>query len=179
MSFILDCWTSPSQVSYQGIIARWIDRDWTLREYVLDLDILIGHHTGLNLSTSFVKVLNDYKIMNRIIGVTTDNASNCDKFFVELKLLLEQENIVFSENKNRVRCMAHIINLACQDALACLKMLSLDDDLSNLSESESDSENESSSDTTTTESGTSIYFRVSNLSKLHKLHNCSIYYLVY
>lgn len=33
----------------------------------------------------------------------------------------ENENFVFDSNNQRVRCLAHIINLAAQDALKALK----------------------------------------------------------
>lgn len=33
----------------------------------------------------------------------------------------EYENFVFDSNNQRVRCLAHIINLAAQDALKALK----------------------------------------------------------
>lgn len=84
ISFILDCWTSSNQVAYHGIIARWISADWTLKEIILDLDILKGQHTGQNLADSFIKVLNEARVLGKILAVTTDNASNCDTFFTNL-----------------------------------------------------------------------------------------------
>jgi hypothetical protein len=85
VSFVLDVWSSPNQVAYHGIIARWSDsRGDTFNEEVLDLDILSGSHTGDNLCSSFIKVLKDFHCTEKILGITTDNASNCDTFFVKL-----------------------------------------------------------------------------------------------
>ena len=38
-----------------------------------------------------------------------------------LKNICEQENIEFNSRENHIRCVAHIINLAIQDALKMLK----------------------------------------------------------
>lgn len=36
-------------------------------------------------------------------------------------MCFEDENFIFDSNNQRVRCLAHIINLAAQDALKALK----------------------------------------------------------
>jgi hypothetical protein len=83
VSFILDCWTSATQVAYHGVLARWVDGK-NVHETILDMDILNGSHTGENLAGSFIRVLTDFNCLEKIISVTTDNASNCDTFFVKL-----------------------------------------------------------------------------------------------
>jgi hypothetical protein len=50
-------------------------------EVILDLDLLEGHHTGENLAQSFLRILDDFQLTRRIMGVKTDNASNCDTLF--------------------------------------------------------------------------------------------------
>ena len=59
--------------------------DWNFNEVVLDLDILSGEHTGRALAQSLMKVLAEFRILNRINGITSDNASNCDSMFAELE----------------------------------------------------------------------------------------------
>ena len=93
---MLDGWTSSNQVAYQGIIARWISADWTLEETIIDLDILKGSHTGTNLANSFYKVLTKFGLKEKMLGVTTDNASNCDKMFVELATMLLENDVSIS-----------------------------------------------------------------------------------
>lgn len=84
ISFIIDCWTSQNQIAFQGVIAHWIDEDWEFQERVIDLDILKGKHTGKNLAQSFLKCVNEFNLADKIMAITTDNASNCDTFFKEL-----------------------------------------------------------------------------------------------
>lgn len=68
---------------------HWIGKDWTLNELPLDLDILHGSHTGETLATSFMNILKEFDLHNRILAITTDNASNCDTFFSNIQMQLE------------------------------------------------------------------------------------------
>jgi len=58
------------------------------------LDILSGSHTGSNLAKSFINVLNDFGLMDKLISITTDNASNCDRFFHHFVAYQKKENLV-------------------------------------------------------------------------------------
>lgn len=75
ISFIIDGWTSPNQIQFQGIIVRWINEDFMYEERVLDLDILHGSHTGNALAELFVKVLEEFKLLDKILSITSDNAN--------------------------------------------------------------------------------------------------------
>lgn len=57
----------------------------------------------------------------QILGISSDNASNMDKMFDIFESLCEYEEISFDAKNQRVRCLAHIINLAVQDILKTLK----------------------------------------------------------
>ena len=80
ISFALDCWTSPNQIPFHGIVAQWIGNDFEYQQKIIDLDILNGQHTGTNLAESFMKVAMDMGVSQKILAITTDNASNCDSF---------------------------------------------------------------------------------------------------
>ncbi|CAG7818140.1 unnamed protein product [Allacma fusca] len=114
ISLVSDCWTSRNLISFHGIIASWVSKDWTYEEVLLDLDIINGRHTGKTLALSLIRVAEDYGILNKIGAITSDNASNCDTMLTEFANMAK-------EKEQRVRCLAHIINLACQDSLSVLK----------------------------------------------------------
>ncbi|CAB4482266.1 unnamed protein product [Rhizophagus irregularis] len=59
--------------------------------------------------------------MTKILGITTDNASNNNTFLEEVSNELAEKNIEFDNVNQHVRCLAHIINLAAQEALKSLK----------------------------------------------------------
>ena len=70
-----------------------------------------GKHTGIRISSVFREILKEYDILERILCVTLDNASNNDSFIDDLIL-----HKVMS-NECHVRCFPHILNLAAQVAL--------------------------------------------------------------
>jgi hypothetical protein len=57
----------------------------------------------------------------QILGISTDNASNMDKMFSKFESICDYEKINFNVKNQRVRCLAHIINLAVQNILKSLK----------------------------------------------------------
>ncbi|CAG7832857.1 unnamed protein product, partial [Allacma fusca] len=91
ISLILDCWTSKNFFSFHGIIASWISESWEYKETLIGMDILNGNHSGKTLAESLFKVINEFGIADKILGVTTDNAANCDTMFKEFAS--ECENI--------------------------------------------------------------------------------------
>ncbi|CAG7827377.1 unnamed protein product [Allacma fusca] len=120
---VVDCWTSRTGKSFHGILATFIDADWKYQQLVLDFDILQGRHKGKKLAESIFKVLNEFGITSKLLAVTCDNASNMNTMVEELARLLKAEKIDLKPEDRRVRCLAHIINLACQSAISVLKQI--------------------------------------------------------
>ncbi|CAG7631472.1 unnamed protein product, partial [Allacma fusca] len=83
-------------------------------------------HSGKDLATSILNVLNEFGITNKLLAITTDNASNNGSLMTELSLRLAQKNQIFIPDDQWVRCFAHILNLACQSSLETLKVTSED-----------------------------------------------------
>ena len=57
----------------------------------------------------------------QIMVCTTDSASNNDTLMAAIEKMCRSQNIDFTKKNNHVRCLAHVINLAVQDALKVLK----------------------------------------------------------
>lgn len=137
ISFVIDCWTSSNQFPFQGVVARWINDEWELCTTVLDLTILHGSHEGVNIAAAFWKVVKDFNLCEKLLSVTTDNASNMDTMFLELEKLALERGITFDSKNYRVRCFAHIMNLSCQ---AIIHSIGDGDSKKYTSDSESDDE---------------------------------------
>ncbi|GBB88912.1 hypothetical protein RclHR1_15510004 [Rhizophagus clarus] len=101
ISFTIDAWTSSNNYSFLGITAHWVTESWELKSILLDFIKLEGPHSGANIKEAFLKSLKNFEIESKILGVTTDNA--------------------------HVRCLAHVINLAAQQALTTLKAVENDE----------------------------------------------------
>lgn len=56
------------------------------------------------------------------MACTTDSASNNDTLMNSLESTCKSQNINFTKKNNHIRYLAHIINLAVQDALTVLKV---------------------------------------------------------
>lgn len=56
------------------------------------------------------------------MACTTDSASNNDTLMDSLESICKDQNINFTKKNHHIRCLAHVINLAAQDALTTLKV---------------------------------------------------------
>ncbi|KAG2224754.1 hypothetical protein INT45_005278 [Circinella minor] len=103
------------RVPFLGITAHWIDESWKQNSIVLDLKLLEGSYTGVNMTAAFTRVLEHWNLQEKPFFLTADNASNMKTMATELELELGSD--VFDSKENRIPCIAHIINLTTQDIL--------------------------------------------------------------
>ena len=96
-----------------GITVHYIDSSWKLRHTVLDFAPCTMRHTGENIYRTF-KVLLDEILSSKeaFIAICTDNAAKNDVFIQHLL-----DNDYLKTPEAHIRCIAHIIHLAAQDAL--------------------------------------------------------------
>jgi hypothetical protein len=80
-----------------------------------------GKHTGVSMATDVLQVLSDTNLKHRLLGVTSDNASNNRTMNNALKAQLDTEDISWSADENTIPCLAHVINLVVQDIIQHLK----------------------------------------------------------
>lgn len=71
------------------------------------------------------------------MGISTDNAANMDKMFNKFESICNYEGINFDAKNQRVRCLAHIINLAAQSILKSLNEEAPNNENENLEENSS------------------------------------------
>lgn len=117
ISIALDCWTSPFQQAFMAVTGYFIDADWNYREILLGFEPLHGTHTGVNLGSVLFDLLQKHGIENRILTITTDNASNNSKLAENIQNSLQ---LIGAPNQTpviRVPCMAHVIQLSLKELL--------------------------------------------------------------
>lgn len=59
-----------------AITGYFINKDWEYGEILLGFEPLHGAHSGANLSEVVFDLLQEHQITDRVLSVTTDNASN-------------------------------------------------------------------------------------------------------
>ncbi|CAG7815904.1 unnamed protein product, partial [Allacma fusca] len=89
ISLVVDCWSTKNGYAFHGIMTTYVDSDLNFRQLVLDFDALHGPHKGKMLAASILKTIEDFGITDKVLAITSDNASNMDTMFTELKTLLQ------------------------------------------------------------------------------------------
>ena len=69
-------WTSANKLAVLAIVAHWISNSWQMEEVLIRFEAIRGSHTWANMSVIINDVLARNRIQDRILGFTTDSASN-------------------------------------------------------------------------------------------------------
>jgi hypothetical protein len=104
-----------------AIMGYFIDENWNYRELLLGFEPLHRSHTGVNLSSVLLNLLQEHGIADRVLAITTDNASNNTTMMSKI-----QESIQCFELENntaiiQVPCIAHVIQLSLNQLLGHMK----------------------------------------------------------
>lgn len=62
LSIALDCWTSPFHQAFMVVTGYFIDKDWNYHEILLGFEPLHGTHTGVNLGSVLLDLLQKHGI---------------------------------------------------------------------------------------------------------------------
>jgi hypothetical protein len=116
LSLTADMWTSSfNNDAFLGLTIHYIDNDWNLQNFLLDIISFTIRHTGINIADSIKSVLEEFHLLEKTLALTTDNESAmivCGRTLAE-DLSKELNNQTFQH----YRCSAHILNLAAQQGI--------------------------------------------------------------
>ncbi|GJR83963.1 NB-ARC domains-containing protein [Tanacetum coccineum] len=115
-----DVWTAPHGLpgSYICVTAHWIEPGtWQMMKRVIAFEDFPVPYTGSALAKTLRDVFVNFKLENKIMSITLDNASNNTSVIGKLRLKYEPP---VEGRFYHSRCVAHIINLCVQDGLAVL-----------------------------------------------------------
>ncbi|XP_024313494.1 zinc finger BED domain-containing protein RICESLEEPER 2-like [Brachypodium distachyon] len=119
-----DMWTSNHTISYMCVVAHYIDKNWKMQTRVLAFVELDTPHTGHVIADALWSCVIEWKIEDKVVSITLDNASNNDVAVRDLKAKFAfRRGVNFEANYFHVRCCAHIVNLVVKDGAACLEDL--------------------------------------------------------
>jgi hypothetical protein len=85
----LDCWSSSTRLSFMGIIAHYISKDWVLVEELIGFESLKEVHTGIALAKVVNDIISQFNLTCRVISITSDNASVNGTMVTEINKCLE------------------------------------------------------------------------------------------
>lgn len=99
-----DAWTSINTVSFIGVTAHFLDKNFNLHSVLLDCSSFDLRHTTENLAADLQRVCKKWKIENKVLFAVSDNAANIQK-------------AIQSIGWKHMGCVAHTINLLVKDSL--------------------------------------------------------------
>ncbi|CAI7804983.1 unnamed protein product [Closterium sp. NIES-54] len=116
VSITIDMWTAPNNKAWLVVTGHWIDENFQLRTMVLKFHEMLGRHGGREMVQVVEETIVQWGLEGRCLGFTTDNASSNIAAF--RRMSEEGGGQCFFNSRMHFRCLAHVINLAVQAALA-------------------------------------------------------------
>jgi hypothetical protein len=111
VSIAADAWTFPSKLAFIAVLGYYVTNEWELKKVFMGFEQIKGAHTSTNLATIIEEVLNRYQIAHRLLGFTSDNASNNTTLSNALTSALECLSIQWDCELYHILCMARVIQL--------------------------------------------------------------------
>lgn len=106
----LNGWTSVQLYPYLGVTVHFFDCNLRLCNRTLTISHLPGSHTGENISEALYKTLEEWNILDNVLGVCADNARNMKNIAKNVVELIKKKQSKV-RNIYQIGCVAHIINL--------------------------------------------------------------------
>ncbi|SJL04344.1 uncharacterized protein ARMOST_07710 [Armillaria ostoyae] len=76
LSFATSAWTSPNHHVYVALAVHFVHDNGMPIRMVLDFIEVPKSHTGKNLAEALLKIIEDFAISDKILGLTCDNVTN-------------------------------------------------------------------------------------------------------
>ncbi len=111
ISLTTDLWTSRSKHGYLGLTATWINQNFEIMNVLLEITYFPTPHTAIEIASTIKKIMQKWKIEDRVITITTDNGANIVSAIHELKPI------------KRLSCAAHTLQLAIGKGLKLVETL--------------------------------------------------------
>ena len=104
-----DHWTSCTGASYMSIKLHYVKPDFTLKNFIIQLDQFNGRHTGINIAQGWDKKLDSISALKNIPKVTAvvEQASNMGHVLTLYKR-------VRTLDEGSMECIDHKLNTALQ-----------------------------------------------------------------
>jgi hypothetical protein len=116
VSLTSDMWTSTlNNNSFLGLTIHFIDKEWNMQHFLLDIISFNKRHNTINITDTIISALAEFKIKEKVLALTTDNATTM--LAVGHSIAEKLNSNVTNSTFGHYRYAAHILNLAAQQGL--------------------------------------------------------------
>lgn len=107
-----DGWRSRNRHALYGIVCFYVDNNGLPAKLVLGVPELRLSHSGENIASQILEILDSYEVLDKLGYITLDNAANMDSAAEEIAKARGLD-----ASKRRVRCFGHVLNLVVKALL--------------------------------------------------------------
>jgi hypothetical protein len=108
-----DLWTSPNCILFMGVVAYYADNTFKNRTVMIALKRLHEAHSGENMGSLLIEIINDFDLKERLGYFITNNTSSNDTCVYHILISFFPDLSKIQRTQRRLRYFDHILNLAC------------------------------------------------------------------
>src|SRR6266540_1276349 len=86
ISLTTNLWTSHSKHDYLDLTATWINQNFEIMNVLLEITYFLTSHTAIEIASTIKKIMQKWKIEDRVITMITDNGANILIFILLFKM---------------------------------------------------------------------------------------------
>lgn len=119
-SLTCDSWKGCKEEYFLCVTCHWIDVDWNIQKRILGFKIFEFPHNASNIARLIISTCRDYRILDKILCISFDNARNND---ASIPILQNNMHPILDGQLFHNRCACHILNLCVKDGYASIESL--------------------------------------------------------
>jgi Cu/Ag efflux pump CusA len=104
-----------SERPYISITAHYVNANRSLSHILLDFRYIPFPHSGEQIMNISIEVFGEFEVQERVIAITSDNATNNISAIKQLNVFLEKELKI--EKVCHLPCFGHVLNLAINEGM--------------------------------------------------------------
>jgi hypothetical protein len=96
-----------------GVVAYYADNIFKNRTVIIALKRLYEAHSGENMGSLLIEIINNFDLKDRLGYFIIDNANSNDTCVYHILIFLFPDLSEIQRTQRRLRYFSHILNLAC------------------------------------------------------------------
>ena len=123
----LDIWTSLNCLVFIAVLTYFISLNWRYQSVLINFISVSEYHNRFNLVNHVLRLIQEYRIEEKILTITADNVKNNITIMKVLSFLIRRFENEWDSETNLILCLTYVLHLAVKSILDDLDTSSKND----------------------------------------------------
>ena len=125
---VLNAWSSSYKVTYLNVLIYWMSFNFECYESLIEFSTLNIVYENAQLLTKLTKLLNFFKIKEKLFKMIINNESNNNTLKDKLKRAMNWRDFRWVKKENFIICLTYVISLKIETFIEIIYSQAINDD---------------------------------------------------